>query len=139
MQKKKNKTAGDKNFKRIVLEAIHYYDTETGYIHYVSRFIKGLECRVYDAVRCAADIEINPAQALQFMPGTLDFEKDIEPMGFWLWSEACAESLMGPTFMDNIMRSSPLRDNNAWLTSPDGRARYLVEREGRLAKWRRQN
>jgi len=49
---------------------VHFYDTDTGYIHYVSDILPKLECRVYDAVRTFEDTLLDQRNAVQFIPNS---------------------------------------------------------------------
>ena len=55
------------------MSKIHFYDAETGYIHYVSEVIPNLECRVYDPVSNLEDVMVCRNKAVQFVPQAATF------------------------------------------------------------------
>ena len=117
---------------------IQFYDTDSGYICYVSEVFPGLDCRVHDAIRTIEDIHIDGKSALLFV---LDDGGDVTPDQIRqnanaVFLEALSVSNRGVTFMDEIMKNSPLRDNEAWLNKPEGRSLFLSQREARLTAWR---
>lgn len=117
---------------------IHYYDTDTGYIHYVSEVIPKLECRVADAVRSFDDAMIAPVEAVQFIPNFHgdDKSEQIRRHIRELVREAVTVSNKGVLFMDRIMNNSPLRDSDGWKKRPEGRALFLSQRRQRQQRWR---
>jgi len=118
--------------------SIHYYDTDTGYIHYVSSLLPPLECKVYDAVRKMEDVIRNSAEAIKFIPqlnGYSFTEIEIRTHLFSLSQEAVAVSKKGIRFMDNVMKQSPLREGSTWLNEPDGRKAFLEARQVRRRLW----
>lgn len=118
----------------------HFYDTDTGYIHYVSDILPKLECRVYDAVRNLIDSLLDPQNAVQFIPnsyGNVSHEQ-LREHGLELFQEAVSVSKKGVAFMDKIMKNSPFRDNDTWLNQPEGRALFMSQRQERLKAWRDQ-
>lgn len=119
---------------------IHFYDTDTGYIHYVSDILPKLECRVYDAVRTFEDALLDQRNAVQFIPNSYGnvSPEQLREHAFELFQEAVSVSNKGVTFMDNIMKYSPLRNNDAWLDQPEGRTLFMSQRQGRLKAWRDQ-
>ena len=116
----------------------HFYDTDTGYIHYVSDILPKLECRVYDAVRTFEDALLDQRNAVQFMPNSYGnvSPEELREHALNLFQEAVSVSKKGVTFMDNIMKNSPIRNNDAWLKQPEGRALFMSQRQERLKAWR---
>ena len=119
---------------------IHFYDTDTGYIHYVSDILPKLECRVYDGVRTFEDALLDQRNAVQFIPNSYGnvSPEQLREHALKLFQEAVSVSNKGVTFMDRIMKNSPFRDNDAWLNQPEGRALFLSQRQERLKAWRDQ-
>ena len=116
---------------------IHFYDTDGGYVCYVSEVFPGLDCRVYDAVRTLDDIHIDGKTALQFVFNAGGVTPNhIRQNANAVFLEAVSVSNRGVAFMDGIMKHSPFRDNDLWLNSPEGRALFLAQREARLTAWR---
>lgn len=118
---------------------IHFYDTDNGYVHYVSDIIPKLECRVYDAVRKIEDAFLDQEAAVQFILDRsehLTTHQKIQEQGQSLLLEAVVVSKKGLRFMDNVMKNSPLRDNDAWLNEAEGRALFMSQRQQRLNAWR---
>ena len=122
------------------MPAIHYYDTDTGYIHYASEVIPGLECRVLDAIRTVEDAALDPITAVQFIPHSCRHgtPADIHDNFQQLFNEAVTISNMGTAFMDTLMATSIFRNNEAWLNGPNGRFMFMSQRETRLKAWRSQ-
>ena len=120
---------------------IHFYDTDTGYIHYVSDILPKLECRVYDAVRTFEDALLDERHAVQFIPNSFGnvTPDQLREHALKLFQEAVSVSNKGVTFMDRIMKNSFLRDNDAWLNQPEGRVLFLSQRQERLKAWRDQS
>lgn len=118
---------------------IHFYDVETGYIHYVSEIIPGMECRVYDSVRSANDAHICLAEAIQWVPelNGVDYNakvvaaQSVEKMA--LLEEAIRVSRNAFLFMERIMTRSPVRDTKAW--QEEGKSRFQKKRKERRATW----
>lgn len=117
---------------------IHFYDTDTGYIHYVSDILPKLECRVYDAVRTFEDALLDKRNAVQFIPNSYGnvTPQQLHEHALKLFQEAVSVSIKGVAFMDNIMKYSIVRDNDAWLNQPNGRALFMAQRQERLKVWR---
>jgi hypothetical protein len=120
------------------LPRIHYYNTATGYIYYVSEIIAGLDCRVYDAVRTIEDAYFFPEEAWQCSLETDLGKVHTIPQNTigMLVLESVQVSNRGVDFLDRLMTISPLRDKDKWLNSPDGRKRFMSDRQARLRKWR---
>ena len=115
------------------MPSIHYYDVETGYIHYVSDIIPDLECRVYDAVSTLKDAMISRNNAVQFIPKTKGFDEKLANAIDDLLAEGVLVSNDGIGFMDRLMKGSPFRDETKWVE--EGRGKFLAGREKRKQKW----
>lgn len=113
---------------------IHYYDVDTGYIHYVSEVIPDLECRVYDAITTLEDAMVSLNEAMQFIPRTKGFDEELANAKDKLIAEGISVSNDGIRFMDRIMTGSPLRDGKKW--TEEGRVLFLEGREHRKLKWK---
>lgn len=116
------------------MPSIHYYDVDTGYIHYVSEVVPDLECRVHDSVTTLGDAMVRRNEAVQFIPRTKGFDEKLANAMDDLIAEGVSVSNDGIRFMDGIMTGSPLRDGKKW--TEEGRALFLEGREERKRKWK---
>jgi len=115
---------------------IHFYDTDSGYIHYVSEVVPGLECRVFDAIRNESDVFINPELAVQFIPELYgnNFTDHIQSNAKLLADECVKVSNKGLKFMDQLMTNSPIRDGKKWVETH--RAEFMLDRANRRKLWK---
>jgi len=115
------------------MSKIHFYDAETGYIHYVSEVIPNLECRVYDPVSNLEDVMVCRDKAVQFVPQASGFNAKVAEKINDLILEGIEVSNEGLGFMDAIMHGSPFRDKDKWVSV--SREKFVAEREERKRKW----
>jgi hypothetical protein len=119
------------------LRRIHFVN-DNGWVHYTSALpeIKGLDMKDYDAVKSIEDCHDGAVQGMFHQLGG-EKERALRAMSpdqgrdflIRMYSEAIEVAAVSPTFLNNVMKNSPLQDYDSWVKM--GRGPYQKGRRDR--------
>jgi hypothetical protein len=127
------------DIKKRTLEKIHFYNvkenqgTADAWIHYISSVYPGLDMRVLDSVTTIEDVAFDREGTILGIAESSFDELDAKSQRdsrrglrfAALKREAIEIVNAAPTWLNNIMMYSPLRDHDAWASH--GKAQYLAD------------
>lgn len=117
------------------IQQIHFYDTDSGFVHYTSDvFPTQPDMRVFDAARELADID---ATTLQCLPDERFPQRPLtnaEQLALAVESIEIVQASF--RFLNNVMTRSPIRDHEEWRQK--GRAEFQRQKRTRRLTFKTQ-